>query len=162
MAPSRAAAFLRSLVAAALLFATRGDDWTEATLASDIQGERSDDAPWEVLVLNEHMWELDWVAHVLSALPGGPPRVRALPLEDLLARGDDGASGVRDRTVLVYNVFSPDVRATRESEPSTLESDSTTSIAPVVVRRGPRFHTTTSFDCVSTPGSRIWMSCARK
>ena len=54
------------------------------------------------------------------------------------------------------------VRATRESEPSTLESDSTTSIAPVVVRRGPRFHTTTSFDCVSTPGSRIWMSCARK
>ena len=77
MAPSRAAAFLRSLVAAALLFATRGDDWTEATLASDIQGERSDDAPWEVLVLNEHMWELDWVAHVLSALSPDETREQA-------------------------------------------------------------------------------------
>ena len=54
------------------------------------------------------------------------------------------------------------VAAVRRSEPSTLLSCSLTSIGPVSVRRGPRFHTTTSFPEASCPGSWMLMSCARK
>ena len=54
------------------------------------------------------------------------------------------------------------VVAVREREPSMLESVSLMANGSVTVRRGPRFHTSTSLPAMSAPGSETLMSWARK